>query len=295
MAGRIYFGNSTIQKWIKAPNSSMDAATQGYSSRSDFLNGSASVRRSKRTHREFSLSWTGQINAVDQDQNVRPIKDFHDGLFGSGPFYWVDPFAATGNILAPEWASPMLAESGWQALSNSIVPTYTAQTYANGFPIKYASYSLPASHSEAKKFTVIIPDGYKFTFGWHSTASGKTADADGGIKMVKYNRSTGVGTTVYPASMTAGGVTRTNTTVDGATFGRVEIYLYNGATSTKSVNIVGMMGQVIPSSSNTPSGEFISGNGTNGLEFSSPPSINYISAALDGGMVEISTTMTEVI
>lgn len=294
MAGKIYFGNATIQKWIKAPNSGMEAGMFGYSSKSDFLNGGSSVRRSKRTHREFALSWTGQLNAVDPAQNIRPIKDFYDGLFGAGPYYWIDPFAASGNLLAPEWASPMLAESGWKKLSNTITPTYTAQTYANGYPIKYATYALPAGHADTKKYVVIIPDGYKLLFGWHSTAAGKVSGTDGGIKITKYNRTTGGATDVSPASIAAGGTTRTNTTVDGASFSKVEISLHNGAGSSKNVAIVGMIAQLVPNSASASTGEFISGSGTNGLEFAEPPSVNYISAALEGGMVEISTRMVEV-
>jgi hypothetical protein len=295
MAGRVYFGNNKVQKWIKAPNSSMEASGFGYMAKMNFINGGASVRRSNRTHREFSFSWLGQINTADASQDLRPVKDFHDGIYGNGPFYWVDPFAMTGNMMSPEWAAPMLAEQDWTPLTDSITPTFTELAYANGYPVKYATYALPAGHAGTNKFTIIIPQSYKVSFGWHSTVAGETADTDGGVRIIRYARSGGTASYVYPESILAGGLTRSNVTVDGDTYSRIEVQLYNGAASSKSVNLVGMIAMMTPSSISAPGGDFVSGMGTNSLEFEGAPTMNYISSALEGGMIEMSAKLTEVV
>lgn len=295
MAQTAYFGNTTYGVFVKAPQSGMSANPVGHSSRMDFLNGGSSVRRSNRTHREFNMSWNGQMNGTDTTQNLQIIKDFYDGIYGEGPFYWLDPFAATTNILAPHYAAPMLSQLDWPSLSATVTPTFVAGSYANGFPIKRAVYSLPAGHSDTNKLTIIIPSTHTLHFGWHASSSGVSASSAAGIRIVPYNLSGVAQTAVNPASLLAGGTTRTNQTFAGSSVSRVDIYLANGGGSTSSANLVAMMAQILPTGSSVASGGFISGRGTTQLEFSEAPTINYISSAINDGFIEMSANFVEVI
>jgi hypothetical protein len=295
MAQTAYFGNVNKAMWVKAPQSGMTAAPVGYSSQLNFLNGGSSVRRSNGTHREFSMSWSGQMNGTDTTEDLQVIKDFYDGIYGLGPFYWSDPYSMSSNVLPPHYAAPMLDELDWPNLSATITPTFTANTYSNNYPIKRAVYSLPASHADTRKLTILVPSTHTLHFGWHSTSAGVTAATAAGIRIVPYNLSGVAQTAVNPASLLAGGTARTNQTFAGSSVSRVEIFLANGVASTSVANLVAMIAQVLPTGTSVASGGFISGRGTTKLEFAGPPTINYISSAINNGYIEMSANFVEVV
>lgn len=294
MAGSVYFGNATYQTWIKAPQSGMEASPTGYSSKLEFLNGGSSVRRSKQSHREFSMAWTTHMNGSDQANGSYVVKDFFDGLYGDGPFFWLDPFATMSNILPPNWAAPMLAEKDWSNLSDTLIPSFESETYANGYPSKYAKYFVGGSTVDTKKLTIIIPLGYSFHFGWHSTSAGLDAATGPGIRIIPYDRDGDVATALNPDSMLAGGAYRFNTQIDGDTYSRVEIVLANGG-SGNFLDIVAMVGQVVRNGDSPTSGDFVSGRGTGNMEFTETPTIAYITSAINGGLIEMSANFTEVL
>ena len=295
MAQTAYFGNVNRAAWVKAPRSGMDASPVGYASKIDFLNGGSSVRRSNRTHREFSMSWSGQMNGADSTENIQTIKDFYDGLYGNGPFYWLDPYSMASNVLPPHWAAPMLDETDWPSLSATITPTFTANSYNNSYPIKRAVYALPGSHSDTRKLTILIPSSHTLHFGWHSTTAGVTASSAAGIRIVPYNTSGVAQTAVNPNSLLAGGTTRTNQTFAGSSYSRVDIYLANGSASSSSANLVAMIAQILPTGTSVASGGFISGRGTTQLEFAGSPQMSYISSAINSGFFEMSANFVEVV
>lgn len=290
MAGKVYFGTSDKQMWVKAPATGMNASVVGYSTSQQFLNGGSSVRRSSASHRQFDMSWTGSLNSTDPEQNLFTIKDFSDGLYGSGPYYFVDPYAMSSNVMPPHWAAPMLAEGDWSKLSNTVAPTFTTDVVANEFPIKYATYGITGAYESTEKLTVIIPTGYTLNFGWHGPAAGSST----GIRIVPYLRSTGAAdTAINPTKITSGGTTRTNTTVSGTTYSKVEIFLAVDATAT--VNITAMIAQILPTGSSVATGGFISGRGSTQLEFTEAPQITYVSAAINDGYAEMTAKLTEVV
>jgi len=294
MAGKVYFGNANFQTFITAPLSGMSASSSGFYSITELLNGRTFVKRSVASSRKFAASWTGSLNSTDLTESLETIKSFSSGLYGAGPFYWLDPYAVNQNIMPPQWAAPMLDETDWPSISNTITPTFTANTYANRYPIKYASYSLSASHADTKKITILIPSTHTFHFGWHATAAGVTASSAAGIRIVPYNLTGVAQTAVNPTSLLAGGTTRTNQTFAGSSYSRVEIFLANGFGSTSVANIVAMIAQVLLTGTSVAAGGFIPGKGTTALQFASPVEIEYYSSAINSGQVGLSTTLVEV-
>jgi hypothetical protein len=294
MAGKVYFGNTNFQTSIDAPVTGLKATSSGYSSVTNLLNGRNFVRRSYGSARTFSASWLGSLNSTDLTVSLQTIKDFADGLYGSGNVYWVDPYAATSNIMPPHWAAPMLNETDWPSLSATVTPTFVANTYTNNYPIKRAVYSLGAGHADTKKLTLIIPSTHTLNFGWHATAASVTASSAAGIRIVPYNLTGVAQTAVNPTSILAGDTQRTNQTFDGSTTSRVEIFLANGAASTSVANIVAMIAQILPTGTSVATGGFISGRGTTALQFGSPVEIEYYSANVNNGQAGLSTTLVEV-
>ena len=290
MAGQVYFGNKNKQAWIKAPNSGMKASANGFVTESQFLNGGGAVSRSRASHRKFSSTWTGSMNTSVTAENLNLIKDFADGLYGDGPFYWIDPFAADQNILPPHWAAPMLAEKDWTDLSaGTIVPTFVSATVANNYPSKYAQYVTTNGYQSALKLTLVLPVDYSLSFGWH----GPSGSSSSGIRIVPYLRSTGLAdTALNPTRIDAGSTTRTNIKIKGDTYTHVEIFL--ATTTASTVKITAMIAQVLPENLSVPVGSFISGRGTSGLEFASFPQIDYYSSSINDGWIGMAVDWLEV-
>lgn len=289
MAGEIYFGNAEYQAWIPAPLSGMNASSVGWSSKNQYLNGRASVRRSRASHREYSASWNGPMTDTGLSKSLQTIKDFAEGYYGAGPFYFVDPYAATTNVLPPHWAAPRLTEEDWPELAPALIPEFIASGASNGFPKKAVRYTTTGAYASTRKLTLIIPTGCKLAFGWHGTS----ASATSGIRVVPYLRSTGAAdTALNPAKIVAGGSVLTNTNISGTTYSKVEIFFAVEAIST--VEIVGMIAQIIPINSSVASGAFIEGRGTTGIEFENHPEIEYYSANINGGWIGMSAKWIEV-
>jgi hypothetical protein len=182
----------------------------------------------------------------------------------------------------------MLAEKDWPKLSYDIVPTFTSLAVANDYPIKYATYSTSDAYESPEKLVVIIPEGYKFHFGWH----GPSGSSLSGIRILPYLRSTGeADTAVDPVRMTAGGTKRTNTSLSGNTYSYVEIFI--GTDEALDVAVTAMIARVIVDSETVPNGGFIAGKGTTQLEFSAAPTFDYYSSEINDGQIGMSASWVE--
>jgi hypothetical protein len=288
MAGLVYFGTGDKQSWIKAPASGMRANMQGWGADNQLLNGRAFVKRSAASHRRFEASWLGSYNSTEE-ASLQNIANYAMGLYGDGPYYFVDPFAANQNVMPPHWAAPMLTVTDWPSLAKGLPVSFNISAINNSFPMKYASYTTTDAYESTNKLTLIIPTGYKLAFGWHGPATGSTT----GVRIVPYLRSTGLAdTAVNPTKITAGGTVRTNTTISGTTYSKVEIFL--ATTTASTLNITAMMAQIIPTASSVASGGFIAGKGTTALEFLQAPTIEYMSSAINSGQIGMAATWVEV-
>lgn len=289
MASEVYFGNATKQTWIKAPQSGMKAAAQGWVNEQQLLNGRTNIKRSKASHRRFEMSWIGPMNSGSLSTSLHTIKDFADGIYGDGPFYLLDPYAANQNLFAPHWAAPSLGDAGWPELAPELTASYATDSVANNYPGSYVSYVTDDNFESANKFVIPIPPDYTLNFGWHGPTGGATT----GIRIVPYLRADGsAATALNPTMLVAGGNIRTNTKVKGDTYSHVEIFV--ATTLASELSVTGMIAQVIPEANSVATGGFISGRGTTGLEFSSFPQIEYYSANVNDGQIGLSVSMAEV-
>jgi len=288
MSGLIYFGNATKQSWIKAPLSGMKADSVGWGTESQLLNGRAFVKRSRASHRRFDASWVGSYNSANED-SLQKIINFADGYYGDGPFYFVDPFASSQNILPPHWAAPMLTEKDWPNLATGLTSSFSSSVVANDYPMKYFACVTTDNYVSSNKLTLIIPTGYKLAFGWHGVTGGATT----GVRIVPYKRSDGTAdTALNPTMIVAGGLVRTNTNISGTTYSHVEIFL--ATTTASELSITAMIAQIIPATDSVASGGFIPGKGTTGLEFTQKPTIEYMSSAINTGQIGMAATWVEV-
>lgn len=292
MNRKVYFGNSTKQTWIPAPQSGLSAGTSSFISQAQLLSGRQSVRRSKASSRSFGTSWVGPMNAANIEDSIYTVKDFADGLYGEGPFYWLDPYAIDTNLLPPHWAAPMLSGDDWPAIVNIGVASKTT-TPANNYNYPYQSLSISFGASIAEstdKFRVIIPEGHKMHFGWHGVQSSGEAT----IIVRAYDRDTGVATDIETVPLAVTSQTRTNTQVRGNDYSHADIFFKNTAASASIIQVAGMIMQVLPDTDAVDQGGFISGRGTTALQFVQMPEMEYYSAKVNGGQIGLTATFMEV-
>lgn len=284
----VYFGNKDKQLWIKAPKTGLKANNTGKIVQNDYLSGRSSVKRSRASKRDYNPSWLGYQNSED-GTSIYVLKDFADGLYGDGPFYFLDPYAVDQNVLPPHWAAPMLTERDWPSLSSDFSASFTAESVTNNYPIRYATYETPDDYESTNKLTIIIPQDYALNFGWHGPAAGSST----GVRVVPYLRSTGAAdTAINPPKLATNVNGRTNIKIKGDTYSYVEIFIATADAST--VNITGMIAQILPETASVAQGGFISGRGTTAIEFSQIPEIEYYSAAIGDGLIGLSAGWVEV-
>ena len=291
MDRKVYFGNANKQLWIPAPRTGLDASPEGYFSQSQLLSGRAFQKRSKANHRRFTPAWVGSLNSTDINNNLHVIKDFFDGIYGDGPLYWLDPFATEQNLLAPNWAAPMLSLNGWSKISSvGTQALVTTDANNNDYPYQSLEITFGATMQTSTSYQrIIIPEDFRLHFGWH----GSRASGSATIILRCYPRDGGAAVDVTTAPIAVTSSVRTNTQVSGNTYSMVDIIVKNGSASASVIEIAGMIAQVRPDGDLVTPGGFISGRGTLGLLFSSAPKISYLSSKINEGQVELATSFIE--
>lgn len=301
MAGKVYFGNASKQTWIDAPKSGMRASSAGWISEQQLLNGSTFVKRSGASHRRFDMSWFGDMNAASLSDSLHTIKEFSDGFYGDGPFFWNDPYAMDTNMFSPAWASPAMAiDSDWYAIcpdgvgvSKSKVLTSSISSLVGnntfGYPTYAAKYEAPGNPNlEGDKFTFYIPPGYTLWVGLHGH-HGTTGKAF----LKPYNNGT-AGTPIELTPLGVNTASRFSTSVSSTAANKAEFYLAKVSSGPCTFHVVGLIAQLLPTGQTPATGNFISGRGTNGLQFASFPEIEYYSANINDGQIGMSVTLAEV-
>lgn len=244
---RMYFGTKERMTWIPMPAINAGISKSRWSSEGVFLNGGAFVRRSGAAHMKYTFSWN-----LASHEDIYPIVDYDDGVYGDGLLYFIDPFAARVNVLPQFWASPRLQAVDAPTLVKGADPTLTATTANNyAYPTQSAVYELK-SDSEFRTLWLPIPDGYTFHFGVHGSGTGTaaiTVQPDGGSV-----------SSVTPLPVTTS--TLTNVSIAGP--GGVTI----SATGVGFLTLSGLVARIMPSSEAAPTGSFMGGRGHSGCRFS---------------------------
>lgn len=259
---QIYFGTKATLQWITAPSIDVPAGKMDWNSRTKLLNGGNYVRRSATAAREYAFTWS--LRTRDQ---LRPILDYADGLYGSGFFYYLDPFQQDRNVLPQYWASPYLNSIDGPLSTPTARPALTDHvTSTNGYP------SRSGGITGTKSIFIPVPPGYTLYAGIHVDAS-ITAGGSMAVKQVVNGVRTGTNVTL--TNLNTSTTTRTNATFVGGTNTGYEFE------NSADIRYTGMIAQVLPTGSTVPTGGFISGQGHCGLSFAQQPEYYEYSSGLD--------------
>jgi hypothetical protein len=266
MSTCFYIGTREKMFEMRAPSVTMPSSKAGFNSQIDFLNGGASVRRSKAARKQYTLTW----NSIDRDE-ARILLDLADGLYGNGSIYWHDPFTADRNVLPQWWASPM------QGLYDGL--PLNAGERGISFPTASNTLNLPVESIEynvalgtSRSVWVPIPAGYTAWVGAYGV------DGTGG-KLVA-TPTTGPTTDGADDDLTLLDVSddsRFTESYSSANFDGVRLSLGGSGT----ILLTGIMVQVLKTGVTPQTGPFISGQGNSGVSFAGQPTYTPYSAALD--------------
>ena len=262
-----YIGNRNVMLPLRAPSVTMPSTKVGYANKLEFINGGASVRRSQASHKTYVMTW----NSVGRD-DIRPLLDLADGLYGTGSVYIHDPFAADRNALPQWWASPSMGLTDGLPLTGEGRGTRvgTAPNTLN-FPTRSIEYTVVSG--EERQIWIPIPTGHTAHVGAYGI------DGTGGEVVV--TPTTGPLAIATPVTLTLMDVTddsRFNATF-AASSGYTGILLSLGGSGT--IILSGLMVQVLEDGITPETGGFISGQGNSGLSFISQPQYTPYSAAID--------------
>lgn len=251
---------------MRAPSVSMPSSKAGWENRINYLNGGATIRRSRAAHKNYTMTW----NTIDRDE-ARKLLDLADGIYGTGYIYWHDPFTANRNVLPQWWASPM--QGGYDGLPlNGSDRGTLYPTAANNLDMPVQSIEYNVALGTSRSIWVPIPNGYTAWVGAYGVD--------------------GTGGSVVATPTIAGGSegpTDTLTLLDVNDDSRfTQSYastLYNGVDirlgGSGTVLLTAMMVQVLPTGMTPETGGFISGQGNSGCSFATQPIYTPYSAALD--------------
>jgi hypothetical protein len=263
----------------------------GFLVENQLLSGRMHVKRSAANHRAFSASWSGSLNSETKEDSLHTIKDFADGIYGPGPFYWLDPYAVGSNLMPPQWASPMLSLGDWPSISSVGTQSLVATAdNTKAYPYESLKLVFTGAASSNTAHRIMIPSGYRLHFGAHGVLSSGTAT----VSIRQYPRAGGEPVIINATLIASSSGIRTNTQVNGSVYSMVEIFIRNTASSASDLRISGMIAQVLPEGASVPQGNFITGRGISAMEFTQLPNVEYYSAAINDGQVGMSANFKEV-
>jgi len=304
MSGLIYMGLMDREKWVEAPQISADFSSVGWQSKSQGLNGGATIRSSFTSHKEYTLTWGLRPRTA-----FSPIKRMTSGIDGTGLTYFLDPFAMDLNVLPGQWAFPGSAALDGPVLIGNDRPTAIVDTVPNalGYPIQSVAYALNAT---SRSLYVPIPSGYTAWFGWHGSSDGW-----GGVRLTTRSGGT-AGTVYFPEPLSVTDTTRFNQSLSGDSCSGViidlapnpsgtgllpatDLYPSIGLTipaSSPATQVVlsGLMMQILPNGITPADGDFIEGWGNSGCRWEQKPTETAYSIGLPQTEYSLSGKLTEV-
>lgn len=278
----VWFGTKGYMQWVPAPAVDIPAGKQGYSANAAFLSGGAYSRRSKAAAKRFTLSWN-----MRHREDIQPVLDYADGIYGDGYIYYSNPFAIDRNALPAYWASPFINYYDGPLVVDGVRPDIINNNSAvNGYPVESAVYTL-TSTSRVPSIYVPIPPGYTAHVGAHADVNSGSAFVRVTPEVSAVSSGTPVNLTLLSRSTT----TRTNAMFEGDSYQGITVTM--GSSSSGSLVVHGIIVQVLPNGAVPLSGGFVSGQGQSGMSFANHPSVSEYSAALDRVGVSVEMIETE--
>lgn len=264
----MWFGTRERMTWIPCPAINAGLGSTRWIATGQFLNGGAYQRQSAIGRNGYSFSWNPQ-----EAEGLYELLGYFDGIHGTGPFYFIDPFAEDSNVLPSYVASPSTMSEGAPSFGGAQrVNRVLNGTNQYGYPAYSGQFSVAPNYGPYKKYTIPVPPGHNLHFGAHGSASGTAA--------VTLN-----GTNV--PMLTANTPLRTNTVLPGNAWYDVSV------AGTGVLTLAGLIAQILPVGRTPKNGNFIPGRGHSGVRLAGDPQVTGYSAALTNASVGMTAEFVE--
>lgn len=250
----VWFGTRERMDWIPAPASApgVGRSLTKWRTGGQYINGGQWRKESASGARACSLQWP-----VMSASKVQRISALLEGSYGTGPFYYSDPFAE-GHNSAPQWlAAPWLASEGAPRLYQTKPARVNTPANTYDYPSYGAEYTVAGVGT--KKVLLPVPEGMTAHIGVHGAASGGQFRINGVAQTLL-----GVTTNVL-----------TNSTVAGPSFLELDL------AGTGTITLYGVVIRVLPTGVSAPVGPWVKGEGYAGLRLDGDPQITGYSSARD--------------
>lgn len=254
----IYFGTRERMIWVKAPATGTPLSAESWTNSGQDLNGGGYVLNSEASHKNYEFTW----GASPADE-VYAITDYFSGAYGTGPLYFIDPFAQKRNLFNDPFSIPfkMIQMGLLKGLQYSGAPSGLTG------PVTFAR--LDAGETSPAKHFIPVPAGYTLHVAYIATGA------------VLYN------------GLTA--LTRTDPTATSLvwnTFTSSAEFHYQNTTGG-SVDLWAARA-VLLKNGESPTGGWEPGKGNSGVRFNGAPQVSGIMATRYDGMVSGSAAFKEV-
>lgn len=275
----MWMGPRNGETWVPAPATGGIFTPVGFAATQAYLNGGINVRTSSASHMEYNMSWT-----LGSRDALRAIRDMKSGKRGPGLIYFIDPMAASYNVLSEGWAYPAQAADDAVPIIGDARPAL-AQTPYNTFdyPMMSAIY---ATDGTPRSIYIPIPPGYCAWVGFQGSVTGAT-----GMQVTPQILSAAQApVTLTPLPVTTS--TRVNASFDSASgYTGIELAAIQCAGGT--IIASGMIVQILTSGTTPSTGNYISGQGHSGCAFEGAPNQTAYSAVQAGAEIGLTAKLTE--
>jgi hypothetical protein len=266
MGKPFYIGTREKMLETRSPTVGFPSSKMGFSNQVNFLNGGASVRRSRASHKRYEMSW----DSFSSDE-ARVILDLADQVYGVGDIFWHDPFVADRNCLPQWWGTPATGLDDGLPLNNGVRGRAVATpTNSLSFPVQSIAYTCAGA---GRSVWIPIPVGHTAWVGAYGVNG-----TGGRVVATPTTGATTVGAATNLRLMAVTNPARFNHSV-AASGGFTGVLISLGGTGT--VTLSGLMVQVLLDGVTPKTGGFISGQGHSGCQFVAQPDYTPFSYAFD--------------
>ena len=274
---KVWFGTAQKMQWIDAPVGGASFNPQQWGTSGTYLNGGGFAFRSQQSHQLATFEWRRSMGKWA----AQVIHDYYDGVYGPGPFYFIDPLTYETNVLPKQVAFP---GSNADLMQNAFVSGgmqyfgVTTPSNSRNLPVTPLALLRDTGPFATREIKIPRPDGYGVdVYAWFGNAVGGAE--------VRVN-GTAIGSNTLTGAITA--PARRVTTGDFVT---LRLYMPN---ANSSISLYGFR-TTMYRLSDTPTvvQTWCGGEGNSGLEFDGPPTkVRY--NGVDGGQTGVAATFREV-
>jgi len=292
MVTKMIFGTINSLRWITPALSGANMGSEGWAAEGTTLNGQGFVRNSRGSHKEYLFEWgIGSPLLAAQ-----LMKSYRDGVYGDGPYYFVDPNIYNKNVLPARWAFPgMVTNDEGPSHVDGVQPDsiFTSGWQTNDLPTTGAQYDLSATtagyRDDFQTVFIPIPPGFTLHLGAFYSKTGT-----GGVFVSPVSSLGAVGAAVALTELAVGATEIVADTFSGGA--GVRIWFGRSTTTASTLTVRALIGRLIPTAQ-TPSiafleGPWIGGMGNAGCKFVGVPTMTATSS-FDGGMAGYAVTLKE--